>query len=392
MKLLNPLGNAAFISLSRNLRSNYPLYQRSVYARGTVPSVSFMSTINGINDEGMHKTGGAPALVDVDCNLLHSDLTSVMSSISSIGVDGEVPDALKILHHPSTISSNVVAMISPSSTINESERSVQLIEESTTQQRNNICIKTTVGVHPYHAQEEGAPGPETLSKIKALLDKPNSNQIIRSIGESGLDYSEFFPDKEHQIPWFKAQLDLAYEYNLPIFLHERLAFEDTLQCIDEALEKHGGKSVPIIVHCYTGSYNECVEYMKRGYYTSISGYILKPAGEEVAKCLRDGIIPRDKLMIETDAPYMGFTGNKDSFFDAEGEAFTSLNGKKRKRLKSMYPNVPSSLPQVLQAVCDEINIGLEERGEDTLSLHELAQITTQNAINFFGLKDAQSNE
>ena len=333
--------------------------------------------------------GKEMTLVDVDCNLLHSDLISVMKTISSIEVDDGVEDALKILHHPSTIESNIAAMISPSSTIDESEQSVALLEKSNAE----VCIKTTVGVHPYHALEEGVPeeGGSALGRIRALLDKSESKQIISCIGETGLDYSEGFPDKEHQIPWFRAQIDLAFEYNLPIFLHERLAFEDTLQCIDEAIEKHSGSGKPIpkiIVHCYTGSYDECVQYMNRGYYTSISGYISKPGegSDEVKKCLRDGIVPMDKLMIETDAPYMGFAGNKDSFFDAEGEAFTSLNGKKRKRLKSMYPNVPSSLPLVLQAVCAEINIGREERGEDKLSLEELAQITTENAINFFGLK------
>jgi len=94
-------------------------------------------------------------------------------------------------------------------------------------------------------------------------------------------------------------------------------------------------------------------------------------------------------MLETDAPYMGFAGNKGSFFDAEGEAFSSLSAKKRKRLLSMYPNVPSSLPAVLVAVCEEINAGREERGEAKLSPESLAQITTQNAIEFFGFQLVQ---
>ena len=69
--------------------------------------------------------------------------------------------------------------------------------------------------------------------------------------------------------------------------------------------------------------------MSRGYYTSISGYINKTGdgSDEVKKCLREGIIPMDKLMLETDAPYMGFAGNKDSFFGTDGEAFTSLSAK-----------------------------------------------------------------
>ena len=179
---------------------------------------------------------------------------------------------------------------------------------------------------------------------------------------------------------------MAYEHNLPIFLHERLAFDDTLSCIDEVTEKHNTKPY-IIVHCYTGSYDECLEYSNRGYHFSISGYICKSGeGSDVVKrCLRDAIIPLYKLMIETDSPYMGFAGNKDSFFEAEGESFTSLSSKKRKRLKSLYPNVPSSLPLVLQVVCNEINSGREKRGETTLSVEELGHITTNNAISFFGL-------
>ena len=324
-------------------------------------------------------------LVDVDCNLFHKDLISMMD-LSSFDFD-DVPAPFKILHHPSTRS--IQAMISPSSTIEESEKSVHLLQYSTSAQRNNIRIKTTVGVHPYHTQEE-ALTPENVDKLRALLTKPNNvNEIISCIGEAGLDYSEGFPDKQYQLPWFHKQLDLACEFCLPVFVHERLAFKDTLQCIDEAVERHRGQeAIPkIIIHCFTGSFDECIEYMKRGYYISVSGYILKDGdgSDEVRRCLREGIIPLERLMIETDAPYMGFATNKDTFFEAEGDAFTSLSSKKRKRLKSLYPNTPSSLPIVLEATCNELNIGRKERGEDLLSLQELAISTTRVACDFFKL-------
>lgn len=346
-------------------------------------------------------------MIDVDCNLLHPDLISVMKSISSLKIDIDddevVEDALKILHHPSTAESNIVAMISPSSTIDESEGMVSLLEMSSHRMRNGVRVKTTVGVHPYHAlttEGDDDPGTTSLAPLRALLDRPNSERVIGCIGETGLDYSDGFPPREHQIPWFEAQLDLAYEYRLPIFLHERMAFEDTLRCIDEAAERRHDASSDdehaaaprIIVHCFTGSFDECVRYMERGYSTSISGYILKPGdgSDEVRRCLREGIIPMDRLMIETDAPYMGFGGNKDTFFESEGDDFSNLSAKKRKRLKSMYPNVPSSLPLVLKATCEELNRGREARGEAMLSLQELARITTENAISFFGLDGVKS--
>ena len=321
-------------------------------------------------------------LVDVDCNLLHKDLISMMDN-SSLDVDNNIQAPFKILHHPSTRS--IKAMISPSSTIEESEQSVHLLQTCTSSDRNNIRIKTTVGIHPYHTEEE-ALTPENLDKIRSMLNDSNNKEIVGCIGETGLDYSDGFPDKQFQLPWFQSQLDLAFEFGLPIFLHERLAFQDTLKCIDEAIERHNGRASPkIIVHCYTGTFSECIEYMKRGYYLSVSGYILKQDGEEVRKCLREGIIPLERLMIETDAPYMGFAGNKDSFFEAEGDSFASLPSKKRKRLKSQYPNIPSSLHLVLEATCTQINIGRKERGEGMISLDQLAASTTRVATDFFQL-------
>jgi TatD DNase family protein len=277
-------------------------------------------------------------------------------------------------------------MISPSSTIHESEASVELIKTSTEIERSYIQVKTTVGAHPYHCK--APPSIDELGRLRALLEDSEVKQYISCIGETGLDYSDGFPDRQHQLPWFIAQLDLAFEYNLPIFLHERLAFRDTLQCIDEAIQRHDGKPMPkIIVHCYTGSFEECIEYIKRGYSISVSGYIIKDGDEcdQVRRCLREGIVPLDKLMIETDAPYMGFSGNKDAFFDVEGDSFSSLSAKKRKKLKSIYPNVPSVLPLVLKAACDVINVGREQRGEISLALEELGSVTTQNAKEFFGL-------
>ena len=358
-------------------------------------------------------SGQVPApLVDVDCNLLHEDFIKAMVSISTVKVDG-VDDAWKILHHPSTAQSNIVAMISPSSTLDESELSVQLLENSTINDRNGIDVKTSeslricmclyraiahvhwlrlnhnrnhvaVGVHPYHVLEVGEPDAETTNRLRKLLDENKS--AISCIGECGLDYMDGFPDSKHQVPWFKAQLELAIEYQLPIFLHERIAFDDTTACIDEAAQKHGIDKIPrIIVHCYTGTLEQCKEYMRRGYYISFSGFVNKPGSEEVKSCLRSGVIPLDKIMIETDAPYLGFDGCKDAFFDAEGDAFSSLSAKKRKKLKSHYPNVPSALPMVLETVQREINAGRGERGDELLSIEQLARITSDNACSFFGL-------
>jgi len=101
-------------------------------------------------------------------------------------------------------------------------------------------------------------------------------------------------------------------------------------------------------------------------------------------------------MIETDAPYMGFESCRETFYEEERRwaevegkesPFGTWKAKKKKSLrKGMYPNVPGALDKVLEGVWEEINAGRRERGEEEVSLEELARITTENAVRFFGLE------
>ena len=149
------------------------------HAKRMMSLSSSLTTTDSTREDDTHDNKMNLQLVDVDCNLLHKDLISIMDS-SSFKVDDDVPPQLKILHHPSTRS--IQAMISPSSTVAESEKSVHLIQSSTAKQRNNIIIQTTVGVHPYHTQED-ALTPENVNKLRALLAK--TNNVISCIGETG---------------------------------------------------------------------------------------------------------------------------------------------------------------------------------------------------------------
>mmetsp|Transcript_7973 Transcript_7973/g.13189 ORF Transcript_7973/g.13189 Transcript_7973/m.13189 type:complete len:99 (-) Transcript_7973:6-302(-) len=92
-------------------------------------------------------------------------------------------------------------------------------------------------------------------------------------------------------------------------------------------------------------------------------------------------------MIETDAPYMGFEGSRERWLEKQGEFVESLNSKKRKRLqKGLYPNVPSSLPMVLDHVVECLNTGRNARGEEAFSREHVAEAMTNNAVRFFGFK------
>lgn len=322
-----------------------------------------------------------PELIDVDCNLLHSDMKTLQK--------GETTSPWNILEEDAVKSANIVAMISPSSTIAESEIGIELLKAHPPP----VTIKTTVGVHPYHVNDEpllfSNDGEkitleEQKSKIKKILladSEETTNALCAAIGECGLDASEGFPPLEDQIPWFEMQIEIAQELGLPLFVHERLAFEKVM----DLLEKVDSSTIPIIIHCFTGTKAECIAYIERGYSISVSGYILKASNDncaEVISCLEEGVIPLDKLMIETDAPYMGFEGCRELYLESNQEYAASLNSKKRKRLlQSIYPNVPSSLPMVLVKVAECL-----QKKDPTITKEKVAEATTANAREFFGLE------
>jgi len=333
---------------------------------------------------------------------------------------------MQLLQHPTTTNpskeTRIGALLSPSSTLEEVKQHLELIthyynnnnnnnndNSDNNNVSNNIEILTTAGVHPYHAETE--PTEKEISLLHEYLSSSSSNKDdavatrICAVGECGLDYSEGFPSRESQLAWFRVQVKLAVQYKKPLFIHERLAHEDLLKVLDEEINDNNNNddketattnTVPIIVHCFTGTREHCETYMKRGYYVSVSGFICKKNGDEVGRCIADGIIPLDRLMIETDAPYMGFDGCRDEFLKLR-ETTQNWNGKKRKKLyKSIYPNVPSALNLVLDKVVQLLLLQQQQREDldnvNTINKDEVARITSENAIRFFGFRDFQKQE
>ena len=332
----------------------------------------------------------SPPLIDVDCNLCHADLKSLLNSNNNTNEKGKALTAIgDILTEDAVAESNIVAMLSPASTLEEARKSILFLNDQQKQKQWSIEIRTTVGVHPYHVKEFSSPD-HHFAEFQQLLQ--TSPHVIAAIGECGLDTTDGFPPLEDQIPWFEAQVQWAREFRLPLFVHERLAFHETmriLKCVTTTTSEQNVQQepLPIIIHCFTGTREECAQYISRGYSLSVSGFIAKDAGKEVRQCLVDGIIPLDKLMIETDAPYMGFSGCRDQWIGKQQEYVASLNSKQRKRLQNtVYPNVPSSLPLVLDHVVECINTGRKIRGEKEVTREYVAHATTKNAIQFFGFK------
>ena len=145
-----------------------------------------------------------------------------------------------------------------------------------------------VGVHPHEAQAE-------VRLDKRRLEYFLSHERVKALGEIGLDYHYNFSPPALQKKFFAEQLELAIELDMPVVVHDREAHADTLAL----LQKYRPRGV---VHCFSGSAEMAVEILKLGMYIGLGGAVTfnnarKPL--EVA-----AMIPDDRLLIETDAPYM----------------------------------------------------------------------------------------
>ena len=148
-----------------------------------------------------------------------------------------------------------------------------------------------IGIHPHHASELR---PQTRQN---LMSKKNAK--IRAIGEIGLDYFRNFQSHDVQKKCFEEQLDIAKEMKLPAFLHHRDAFKDFFPI----LKPYALELPQSIVHCFTGTKEELTAFLDLGLFIGITGWINDPQrGEDVKKLLK--YIPDDRLLVETDAPYL----------------------------------------------------------------------------------------
>lgn len=153
-------------------------------------------------------------------------------------------------------------------------------------------IYAVVGVHPHTASELEEEGLDWLRELA-------KEEKVVAIGEIGLDFYYDNSPREIQRKWFKAQLQLAKELDLPVVIHTRDAAKETYDILKEAAAD--GK-LKVLMHCYSGSAEMAVDYAKLGFYIALGGAVtFKNARvpREVAS-----VVPLENLMIETDCPYM----------------------------------------------------------------------------------------
>lgn len=202
---------------------------------------------------------------------------------------------------------------------------------------------STAGVHPHHSS---ALDPSGLQRLNELLKR---EQVV-AVGETGLDFFRNFSPPADQISAFRAQLELAAVTHLPVFLHQRDAHDEFLDMLSE----FRGALTGGVAHCFTGNERQLNDYLELDLYIGITGWI---CDERRGHHLHDlvGQIPAERLLLETDAPYL---------------LPRNLTPKPKNRR-----NEPQFLVQVLETVAAATN----------KSAQQLALETTANARRLFGL-------
>ena len=260
------------------------------------------------------------SLVDIGANLAHDSFDDDRDEVLQRAADAGVS---RIVVTGSSDESN--------------EKAAQLAE------KHPGVLWSTAGVHPHHASDYSGDS-------DALIRRLATGGRIVAVGECGLDYFRNFSPRDAQLAAFRAQLDIAAETGLPVFLHQRDAHDDFVEMLEPMLPKLSRA----VAHCFTGEHESLREYLALGLYIGVTGWI---CDERRGKHLKDivSIVPDDRLMIETDAPYL---------------LPRTIEPKPKTRR-----NEPMYLPEVLRVVA-------EARGQ---SEAHVAKMTAENAVTFFGL-------
>ena len=149
----------------------------------------------------------------------------------------------------------------------------------------------TVGIHPHDAKDATA---ETMAELKELAQ----NEKVVAIGETGLDFHYNYSPHQDQKRVFAQQLKIAAEFNLPVIVHCREAFDETM----EILEQSSSGVKKVVFHCFSGSAQQAKVVLDKGFHISFTGVVTFKNAEKTRDAAK--IVPVGRLMLETDCPYM----------------------------------------------------------------------------------------
>ena len=259
-------------------------------------------------------------LIDIGANLTHGDfrcdLENVLAEATQAGVH---------------------QIIVTGTSVQDSHAAVALADAHVGQ------LFATVGIHPHNAAETNA---DVIGQLRFLAHRDQ----VKAIGETGLDYFRDFTPRDIQRDALHQHLNLAADTGLPVFLHERDAADDVISILTSCRSQLSD----VVVHCFTGNDQALRAYLSLDMYIGITGWI---CDERRGQALRSLVkhIPDNRLMIETDAPYL---------------MPRSLKPKPKSRR-----NAPKHLAHICEFVA-------HCRGQ---SATHLAHVTSNNAKRFFRL-------
>ena len=165
------------------------------------------------------------------------------------------------------------------------------------------------GVHPWYADQWDE---STASRLRGMLEEDGNAHV----GEIGLDYYWDEPEREKQQYWFRRQLALARETGLPVVIHSRDAAEDTMEIMKEHAKGLGG-----IIHCFSYSREMAKEYVKMGFSIGVGGVVTFKNGRKLKEIVKE--IPLEKLVLETDCPYLAPEPNRGRRNDSRNIHFVA---------------------------------------------------------------------
>ncbi|MDF2643119.1 MAG: TatD family hydrolase [Pseudomonas sp.] len=211
-------------------------------------------------------------LIDIGVNLTNSSFASQRQSVLD-----------------RAYAAGVAQLVVTGTSIEGSEEALQLCHELDESARR---LFSTAGIHPHSASEWHG---ETERQLRALLKE----ERVRAVGECGLDFNRDFSPRPQQEKVLEAHLALAAELQLPVFLHER----DASQRLLDILRDFRDRIPAAVVHCFTGEQRALFSYLDMDLHIGITGWICdERRGTHLHPLVRN--IPRGRLMLESDAPYL----------------------------------------------------------------------------------------
>lgn len=226
---------------------------------------------------------------------------------------------------------DIALVLNPGADMDSSKRSVELAKKYD-------FIYASVGFHPHDVKDMKEEDLETLKQMA-------QEEKVLAIGEIGLDFYYDNSPRETQKEWFIKQIKLANELKLPIIIHSRDAAIETMDIIKE----YKSDEIGCLLHCYSGSLEHALEYVKMGCYISIAGPVTFKNNKKTPEVVK--ALPLDRILIETDSPYM---------------APEPFRGRR---------NDPSLVKYVLKTIAKLKDVSEEE----------MEKITFENGKRFFGI-------